>query len=121
MIDVKKKEETLDNGATSITGTVGIKNSDIAEYMDKFDSPQQAMIHSVEVAHEFSKDIDALIESMCNLYEDNMVPLSLLDVELNLTLHIGGELVTKSKIGNKDASKQILLNAMASCIKEAAE
>lgn len=124
MIDMKKEEKTLDNGATETTENVGISVGDIRKYFEQFDSPQHAMIHSIEVAHSFSKDVKTLIESMLNLFQDNTVPLTLVDTELNLTLTVGGELIFQTRLGDKKSSNKIMrfvMEAIAANLKESAQ
>lgn len=116
MIDMKKEEKTLGNGATETTENVGISISDIRKYFRQFDNPHHALLNSIEIARSFSKDVATLIESMLNLFQDNAVPLTLVNTELNLTLHVAGESVVQTRIGDKESSNKVMHFVMENII-----
>lgn len=108
---IETQRETNDDtvkGATTTMEKVTISSKDIGEFMNRFDSAEAALIHSVKKVEDFKRDVNALIESMNNLFQENFIPLMLMDVEVDVTVHTCGKLSLQSRLGNRNSAENLM-------------
>ena len=109
MIETQREvnEDTV-KGATMTIEKVTVSSGDYKKFMNSFDSAEEALIYSVKKAEDFQRDIAALIESMNNLYQENCIPLTLLDVAVEVNVHACGKLAIQSRLGSRDSAENIM-------------
>lgn len=109
MIETEREtnEDTI-KGATMTTEKVTVTPGDYKKFMNSFDSAEEVLIYSVKKAEDFKRDITALIESMNNLYQENFIPLTLLDVAVEVNVHTYGKLAIQAHLGHKNSAEDIM-------------
>ena len=108
---IETQRETNDDtvkGATTTMEKATIPVKDIREFFNGFDSAETALIYSVKKVEDFKRDVNALIESMNNLFQENFIPLMLMGVEVDVTVHTCGRLSIQSRLGHKDSAENIM-------------
>lgn len=108
---IKTQRETNDDpvkGAKVTMEKATVTYEDYKKFLSGFASAEEAMLCSVKKVEDFNKNVTALIESMGNLFQDDIIPLSLLDVGVDITVHACGRMAIQSHLGCKDSAKGIM-------------
>lgn len=87
--------------------TMQISSKDVKNFMDSFDSPIEVLTALEDKTKELAKDIDALIHSMANLFEQDVLAYSMADVCIKVEMQGLGQTILKSQIGNPGLLRHI--------------
>ena len=86
---------------------VNIAGKDIQAYVNRFDSPMEMMADAKAAAADYVKDVHTLIVSMSDLYKANIIPLSLIDVIVEVKAYVMGAPVISSRVGTPGLAKEL--------------
>lgn len=87
--------------------TMRITGEDIKDFMNSFDSPEEVLATLENKAEDLARDIDALIKSMGNLFEQDALVYSMADVCIKVEMSGLGQTILKAQIGNPGLLKHI--------------
>lgn len=108
MIETQRKtNDDPAKGAKVTMEKVTVSSEDYKKFLSGFASAEEALIYSVKKAEDFQRDVNALIESMNTLFQESFIPLTLLDVEVDVTVHACGKVAIQSRLGHRDSADKI--------------
>lgn len=87
--------------------TMTISGKDVKDFMMSFDSPEEAIATLVHKANDLAKDVDTLVHSMANLFEQDALSYSMADVCIKVEMSGLGQTVFKTQIGNPGLLKHV--------------
>lgn len=87
--------------------TTKVSGKDVKNFMDNFDSPEEVLTALENKTNDLARDIDALIHSMGNLFEQDALAYSMADVCIKVEMQGLGQTIIKSQIGNPGLLKHI--------------
>ena len=80
--------------------TMKISGKDVKDFMNSFDSPEEVLAALENKTKELARDIDALVNSMANLFEQDALTYSMADVYIKVEMSALGIDIIKAQIGN---------------------
>lgn len=86
---------------------VNITGRDIQAYVNRFDSPMEMMADAKSATDDYAKDVQTLIVSMSDLYKANVIPLALLDVTVEVRVHVMGNQVKYAMVGTPGLARDL--------------
>ena len=87
--------------------TMKITGKDVKDFMNSFDSAEEAIAVLKNKTDELAKDIDALVHSMANLFEQDALAYSIADVCIKVEMTGFGTDIIKAQVGNPGLLKHI--------------
>lgn len=87
--------------------TIKISGKDVKNFMNSFDSPEEVIEELESKTKELAKDIDALVHSMANLFEQDALTYSMADVCIKVEMSGLGTEFIKAQVGNPGLLKHV--------------
>ena len=85
-----------------------ISGKQVKELFNEYDNQFELMDELKRAAHDFGKDIDALVHSMANLYEQEQIKLAMADVTVEVRMEAFGQEIIKARIGTPGLVNEIV-------------
>ena len=79
--------------------TMKITGKDVKDFMNSFDSPEEVLMTLESKTKELARDIDALVHSMSNLFEQDTLVYGMADVCIKVEMTALGTDIIKAQIG----------------------
>ena len=87
--------------------TMRITGEDVKNFMNSFDSAAEVVATLEHKANDLAKDVNALVHSMANLFEQDALAYSMADVCIKIEMSGLGQTMFKSQIGNPGLLKHV--------------
>lgn len=87
--------------------TTRISGKDVVDFMNSFDSSEEAFKELESKTEDLARDIDALVHSMANLFEQDALVYGMADVVIKVEMSGLGQTIFKTQIGNLGLLKHI--------------
>lgn len=101
--------------------TMRVTGKDVKDFMNSFDSPKEVIEELESKTKELARDIDALVHSMGNLFEQNALVYGMADVCIKVEMTALGTDIIKAQIGTPGLLKHISENIAKEEAKEKVE
>lgn len=88
--------------------TMRVSGKDIKDFMNRFGSAEEALMALKDKANDLAKDVNALVHSMANLFEQDALAYSMADVCIKVEMTGLGTDLIKAQIGNPDLLKRVV-------------